>query len=260
MKYLLLLLNLVVTLNVIIADCGIGLRIYPEREIISPNTNFIIENHSYNPISEILRELDKVYPIYLESENQKIRLIKKSILEDRMGFIQAIFYPECELIAGERYSLKIENVESRAKDFFENKTRYDFNKGKMNTAKNWLVSNKNDFEPPIVKQSPEYLENKINYYGCGTAINAIFECDINDESEILFLTEFHEIETGKVIRYFVKPHEGKLYIGIGMCGGAFIYQREFNYKVRFKVFDINGNTDSDWTEEIVFENPFCNNS
>ena len=63
-------------------------------------------------------------------------------------------------------------------------------------------------------------------------------------------------QTCKSTIYFLPLSESnKLNVGHGMCSGAFKYEREKSYKIRFSPIDINGNDSDTWTEWIAFESP-----
>ena len=122
-------------------------------------------------------------------------------------------------------------------------------------AIDWLAINDYDEEAPEEIGESNLINKNVTHYGCGSAIGATFELKANDQSEIFVFTELVEIETNKISSLFLQVKEGKVYVGSGMCSAAFTFNRESNYKVRFKVYDTCGNTNDLWTNWVEFESP-----
>jgi hypothetical protein len=63
------------------------------------------------------------------------------------------------------------------------------------------------------------------------------------------------VKTGKETSYYIVPDSDKIYVGHGMCSGAFVFDEGNNYELEFTFMDASGNFTS-WTgERIKFTKP-----
>jgi hypothetical protein len=246
--------------NDAIGDCGHFVQFYPEKDDITENSYIIIEGQGDDTpwgIIPIIEGLGSTYPIYLTCNKQRIKLNLKDLIKGQSGRVQAIFYPDEKLIFGNRYELAIENLTCDEENNFKDKKKYN-TLLKRYDFKSWTVTKCSDYENPMLLKQPNLIEKELIGYGCGPAINAIFSIEAEDESEMLVLVELTEIETNTVRRYYLGVRESKIYVGRGMCSGAFEFKLNMNYEARFKIYDINGNTNNVWTNTVEFSSPiFC---
>lgn len=252
MKKIILLLILTFGFKTAYAECGMsGMEFYPEQKEISLNSMFIIQGYSF---SQKTINSFKERTIYLESENgELIELNLQNILKGQMSLTQAIFKPSKELKPYTTYFLKYaDQTENEGREMMQYNS-----KTKQREKVYWKTTDKKSLETLNSNLNVEFENTEVEHYGCGPSANAVFNVKNKSESEIWYRTEVVEIETNKRTVYFIKEWNGKLYVGHGMCAGAFTFNRKDKYKVRFTPMNIDGKTlkTTDW---ITFESPFLN--
>lgn len=248
-----------------------GLEITPENCEIQENSIFVIEGYATS--QQIIRDLNTTYPIYLETERHKVALKVIELQEGMFRVTQAILEPTDKLEAGKTYTLKIDGLDDK-QHLLENWNR----KTEEYEPIAWTVQPTTDTEAPQWKSAPKLVDKTMVSYGCGPAIYAIFDVNIVDDSETLIKTEMVDI-TPDFISYMVDGFEvieeippartsgggtyylspdkdGQLNVGHGMCSGAFDFEENRQYKIRFSLMDMAGNTDEKWTEWIDFDSPY----
>ncbi len=249
MKYILSFLLIFITFYSSTADCGSsGIQIFPTENTIWENSRIMIQgDFSY---FEYLETLGKEYSIQLKNEEQSINLILEEVCKTEASYLQLFFKPETKLTAGKKYKLNIE-LPPKLKDY----TLLSGINSHFKREFEWTVSNKKTSKP-YFKKEPKLVEKKFVAYGCGPEIFAIFDYKLNNNNEVLFLTELIEIESNFTQMAYIPSFEGKIKVGHGMCQGAFRYScRSKKYKVRFRIMDAAGNFSRDWTDWIKFDEP-----
>lgn len=241
----------------LVADCvSDWTSVYPKGREIYQNSKIVITGAGLTV--DIIRGLDEAYPIYLlcrgelSSNDDKIRLVKKVFISGQAGVSQAVFEPERELIPNNCYYLMVDNLGDQTTTSLENE---GYGVGAYQD-KFWIVVDRRDCTPPVVLKEPEFRSGETIHYGCGTSVGSEFDIVVDDwdDSDVFVMTELTQISTGETFTYLLTLSENKLYVGKGMCGGAFLY-RQGDYKVRFKIYDICGNTSDKWTTWIEHESP-----
>lgn len=233
------------------AKCGSsGLYAFPKGGTISQNTCIVLEG--YFRSESIIDSLNHSYPIYLLSDKHKVKLNVKTINKGDFGLTQAILVPDEKLTIGETYVLTIDNLDEDSKELL-----YKWNtKDRAKEPIAWEVIKGNDLSKPKLRSAPKLIDSKTTHYGCGPSVFVEFKLSIDDESEVLIKTELIDISSGKSTIYILPMSESnKLNVGHGMCSGAFKYEREKSYKIRFSPIDISGNDSDTWTDWIAFESP-----
>ena len=105
-KLNLLLIFLAIATNLMAKCGGSELSFFPFGEEITQNTIFMVEGyHSKN----IIDSLNKKYPIYLRSGNQKIKLMIFEKQIGQYGLSQVLLKPVELLKVGVEYEIVIEN-------------------------------------------------------------------------------------------------------------------------------------------------------
>ena len=255
MKTTLLIILITFTSLPIFADCdGDGLWALPRSGSIKQNSKFVLTG--YFRSQRIVTSLNKKYPIYLESDQHKVKLIVKNTYKGMFELTQAILYPEEKLIAGKTYVLKIDNL-----DQFENSLLFRRNaKIDQKEPIAWTIEEGTDNQNPLFLSPPELVDKRTIHYGCGPEVYADFKIKVTDESELLFQTEFVDIKSGNSTIYVLNLDDTEtLSVGHGMCAGAFEYKENGQYKVRFLLMDICGNNNNEWTSWIKFDSPYVGN-
>ena len=247
MKKFLIVLLFFLNLKVAFGKCASGgLQFYPEQKEISMNSMFIIQGYAKSQESIIEFYKKKVYLI---SENgEQIELKLQKMFKGQKDLTQAIFKPEKELKANTKYFFKNPN------DSIEFYTQWNSEKKEMEKV-HWITNNSKECEPINTNLNIEFIKTEVIQYGCGPSVNAIFNVKNSSGGEIWYKTEVTNLSNNRTNTYYIKDFDGKLNVGHGMCAGAFAFDRNSKYKVRFTPMNIDGkaiNT-TDWIE---FENPF----
>jgi len=227
------------------------LSVFPESKEIDQNSIIMLIGYGYD--QPLIDSLCLGYTVFLVSVNDTVNLEVECINRGMFLLTQAILKPQTPLIVGQRYHLIIKNQKGqnmRAPSFYREELD-----GYENAS--WMVIEHLDNEAPYFLSFPVLSESKTLHHGCGPEVYAQFECSIQDDSEVLVKTEFKEFDNKEtVVYYLISRGRKQIYIGHGMCSGAFKYRPEKMYQVRFCLVDLNGNTNSTWTDWITFKSPF----
>ncbi len=250
MKKILLVFVLIIGIKSVFAECSSdGMYFFPATKEISLNSMFIIEGYAY---SQETVESFRNRKVYLEDkEGQLIELILQTILKGEMELTQAIFKPEKELKRNTIYFLKYANQTEHESLEMQ---RYNIEKDEMEKVY-WQTTDKKSMAELNTDLSIEFEKTEVQFFGCGPEANAVFGVKNKPNAEIWYKTEVIEIEINKKNIYYLWEWDGKLWVGHGMCSGAFIFQDKGRYKVRFTPMNTDGKSlaTTGWT---VFESPF----
>jgi hypothetical protein len=236
------------------ADCNPGFNFHPRQHSVHKNTKIIIESYFWFKYRDLLKELDHKYPIYLKSQNNKVRLIQEVLIDGTYGMSQAIFRLEEPLVPGEVYYIEIENLSSVDSLAFDRVRRQ--NSMGENERIFWIATDTYDDQSPEIQKQPQFCETRLYPYGCGPEVLTKFEFSATDKSDIYILAELQEIESNTISQFYVPTKDNIVAIGHGMCAGSLDLERGKHYNVRFKFYDINGNTDDTWTQWMACPNPW----
>lgn len=227
-----------------------GIQYFPQQKEISLNPIFIIEGYAFSQKQiEALKERE----VFLESDTgDKVILELQEILKGEMQLTQALFKPAQNLSPNNRYYLKVSAAKSENE--LENFERYNGEKKEWELIF-WETSGLQHSAPLNSKLKIEFIETKVEFYGCGPEANAVFKISGKGDAEIWYKTEVEELSTGNKTTYYIREWKDRLYVGHGMCSGAFTYRKFGKYKVRFTPLNIDGNelTTTSWTS---FDSPF----
>ncbi|PXY01448.1 hypothetical protein DF185_08155 [Marinifilum breve] len=251
MKKLTILLLLTFSIKALFADCALsGMEFLPKEREISLNSMFIIQGYSLSQITIASFENRK---IFLESsEGELIELNLQEILKGKMELTQASFLPSKELKPNTSYTLKYANqTESETQEMQEwNSEINDFE------VVRWKTTNKKSVKSLNPNLRITFEKADVIQYGCGPSANAIFNIANKGESEIWYRTEFVDLSTKEKTVYFITEWKDKLYVGHGMCAGAFTFNETGKYKVRFTPMNTDGEM-LETTKWTTFESPFA---
>src|SRR5690554_436969 len=251
MKYLITIILSLILSNQVYARCSSsGIWTYPSDGEISQNSIFIIEGFSRS--QGIIDSLNIRYPMYLQADGHTVRLEVVQTHKGMFLLTQAILKPKSKLLPGKTYILKIRNYPT-----WEGQSIKQWNsENGRNEAVTWKVSEILDVDSPEWIMKPKLVDKKTALYGCGPEAYSVFDLKIKDNSRSLIKTELYNIETNQSTTYYLTLEEnGKLNVGHGMCSGAFRFNKENNYKIRFSLIDLSGNSDNKWTDWLAIENP-----
>ena len=250
-KYTITILGVFFTIN-LLAECSMsGLWAYPSSKSISSNSIIMVEGYSFS--QRIVDSLNISYPAYLQTDDHRIDLEVVDICIGEYQLTQAVLQPKQSLVRGKSYQLKIGNLSD-----WEQKDLRKWNSlEKRYEPISWIVDKKDDQTEPMWAEMPKLSDRSTIWYGCGPAIYATFELQVQDQSQTFVTTELYDVTQNKVCTYHLPISEnGKLNVGHGMCSGAFFYLEKGEYQIRFSLLDMSGNTNSNWTEWISFKSPF----
>ena len=251
-KLLVLFIVLITGLNSVYPYCSSsGMQFFPKQKEISLNSLFIIQGYSnsYKTIASFKNRM-----VFLESESGEIiELILQEILNGRMYLTQALFKPIKELNPSTKYFLK-----------YSNQTEKESNEMKQwNSEKNereiiyWKTSNKRKIELLNSNLEIIFQDTSVIHYGCGPSACAIFSVINKSKTEIWYKTEVVDISTSEKTTFYISDWDGTLFVGHGMCSGAFTFKKNGKYKVRFTPINIEGKSikTTNWK---IFESPYMN--
>lgn len=238
--------------NSALGDCsGAGLWVFPDNQSLKQNSLIVLTGYSSS--QAVLDSLNERYPIYLKSEGHKVKLNVRSKHQGMFRVSQAILEPDEKLIAGREYQLVIENLDKYQSSFL---TRWN-SKHKKEEPITWLVEWGTDTDAPLLIGQPQHGCSRVKFYGCGPAVHADFKIESNDKSVVLIETEVQNLENNQSVTYYLTYVESDtIRVGHDMCSGPFDFQKDTNYKVRFRLMDICGNENPNWTTWVEFRSPY----
>ncbi|WP_298903423.1 hypothetical protein [uncultured Psychroserpens sp.] len=235
MKKLVLLFIFTFGVKSAFADCSSsGMYFFPEQKNISLNPMFIIEGYYF---SQKTVNSFKERSVYLESENgELIELNLQDILKGQMHLTQAIFCTSSPLKPNTTYVLKYANQTNAE---LAEMVRYNREKKKREKIY-WTTSDKESLAELNSDLTVEFKKTETVFYGCGPASYAIFNVKYIPDDELWFKTEVVELSSNKKTTYYLRMWNEKLSVGHGMCSGAFTFNKNGKYKVRFIPMTIDG--------------------
>ena len=250
MKRIFILLVFILTSISAHADCGqFGMSFFPKQKQISKNSMFIIQGYatSQSTISSFKNRL-----IYLESDTGELVELKlQEILIGQLEITQAIFRLSQQLKPNTTYFLK---YSEQTKGEEAEMQRYNSQTEKYEKVF-WTTSTVPFLQPLNSDLKIEFEKTELIYYGCGPSVNAIF--NVNETAETWYRTEVVNLISNKKTVYYITAWKGKLNVGQEMCAGAFTFDQDATYEVRFTAMNTDGKTIRP-TDLIVLENPFNN--
>lgn len=227
------------------AICHQVMIAFPASDSISKNSNIVIEFHG--GIIPEMKDFGVHKDIFLKSNHGRIKLIKQAEFNGS-EMLQLVFKPETLLKPNEQYSLD-------AAEAYNHISYLRFYKSPA-LEKDWIVSNLIDTTPPQVVGNFEFCETQFMILGCGNHTISNFSFHAIDRSEIFIETEIQDLDSGEFNKIFIKSDGKIINVGKSMCAGNFRFRFNIRYKVRFKVYDINGNTNKVWSNWLFCPNPY----
>lgn len=211
------------------------------------NSIFLLEG--YGTAQEVVLGLNSDYPAYLIDEDGNTVPLKVELTHVGMfELTQALLAPEDKLVAGKTYELRISNLPEYAERSFHKSGE------KWDQKPKWLIREGTDSRAPISLHAPIFRHSEFKSFGCGPAVNAIFDVEYEEEGEFFIEVELYNISGDTTHTYLLAAGARYLEVGHGMCSGAFRYLRGDKFEVRFRGVDYAGNR-SAWSEKLSFTNP-----
>lgn len=233
---------LTLSTNLVAKCAGSHLTFFPFGEEIKQNTIFMVEGYRYE---EIINGLNKKYPIYLRSGNQKVKLVIFDKQIGEYGLSQVLMKPIEILKTGTEYEIVIENFP----------VHEPLHKSKTEVFRKWKVKFGMDTDPPKFKEYPKEVNRESAFYGCGPAVFVNFSCKVNENSGYLVKTVLKNLTTGSIKVYYLTSQNDIVEVGHNMCSGAFALKSEENYEVAFSLIDASGNENLTGQKIIRFKAP-----
>lgn len=231
------------------AECGMnGLSIFPNGQTIKQNSIFILDGYAES--QKVVLGLNKKHDIYLKNGNKRIKLLVAEICVGQFNLTQAILKPETELEAGLEYTMYIDSLPE-----YESFNKYNTTTRKYEPVTYKVIAER-DNERPKLTAKPKELKKTLVHFGCGPSIHVVFSNSAKDSSEIIVKTTVKDLKTGKETTYYIQPNGDKIYVGHGMCSGAFDFEgKNNNYEVEFSFMDASANLTAWIGERIKFSKP-----
>lgn len=227
------------------AMCGSSrLTVFPSGQAIGRHPIFVLEGYANS--QKVITGLNNQYAIYLQSGKIKVRLMVKDVYVGDFRLTQALLYPESVLTVGLEYTLHIDSLPDS--EHVHRLKRYV-------DSVSYTVVPETDTQSPRLFSQPEVITKMLSYFGCGPATHVVFSNPAIDESEIIVKTTVRNVHSGKKTTYLVVPDSSKIFVGHGMCSGAFYFDSTDEYEVEFTFMDAAGNSTPWSTERIRFTKP-----
>lgn len=233
----------------VFADCdGNGIDFWPIGKTIKQNSIIMIDGYAES--QHVIIGLNKQHPVYLKSKSHKVPLTVIEVLSGEFWITQAILRPNQELKVGEEYQLIIDSLPE-----YEKPVRKWNPSSKEYEQVRWTVVEGIDLQKPQFSSIPIESKKMLEYYGCGPASYVVFGHKVNDDSEYLIKTEVTNLATNKKTSYYLTTSENEIYVGHGMCSGAFKLVNGQEYEVKFEIIDASGNFGENSKVKLKFTAP-----
>ncbi len=200
------------------------------------NRNGLIILEFFGVSQEVVPQLNKKYPIYLELGGKKVSLTVAEILTGEMLLTQVVLKPSEQLDAGKTYRLQIQHLpkeQQRLGNYNDELKKWD--------DVTFTVNNSVDIIAPVFSGTPVEKKKTMDVFGCGPARWVYFSMDAQDQSELFVRANVKNTITGKTTSYILAIETGIAKIGHGMCSGAFAFNSDDKLEVSFQLFDQSGN-------------------
>ncbi|MCF8277309.1 MAG: hypothetical protein K9J17_11295 [Flavobacteriales bacterium] len=226
--------------------CGpYGLKILPEGDNINPNSWIIVEGSGVT--EKIVLSLDEKYPVYLESIGHTVKMLVKEVRKGNSTRTQTVLIPEHSLFPGQTYELRIMNLsEAEERMIWQNR------KGEVGK---WKVVQMNQVAYPKWKAMPHLKNTESEFNGSIRGTYATFTTLVETSIETLVETKLLDLTDAIAYSYYLPLEGDTLSVGNDGCSGSFNYDLGHQYQIQFRLVDINGYKDENWTEPITFESP-----
>jgi len=230
------------------ADCpDRGIWALSRSSVLNRNGIIILEFHGGD--ERIVPGLGKQYPVYLESEKEKVILTVVETFDGEKSLTEVVLRPVSLLTENETYTLRIDGLtpfQSRPERF--NDSTY------QPESPTYKINNLIDTDAPAFDADPSEQKKTLKYYGCGPASWVYFTIKGTDKSELFVKAKVKNTVSGYTSVYILPVENGVTKVGSGMCIGAFTLNGSDNFEVAFQLYDQSGNG-SNWGKYIPFTRP-----
>ncbi|UTW60988.1 hypothetical protein KFE98_13275 [bacterium SCSIO 12741] len=251
MKYrLIVLLALLPYLG--LADCtGDGFWVYPADGILREDGWIMIEGYAES--RRMIDSINASYQLTLESEGHQVKMQVMAHYRGQYSLDQVLVKPMEKLKVNETYTLHIATSKGEK---IRNLSHFNPRTDEYEPLQ-WTVEKSPVNRMPSWPQKPKWAKHEVNWYGCGPAVYTVFDLGYLNKGTWVKV-ELVELETQTKSEFYlrVNPRDGLLYIGHGMCSGAFNFKQKHGYKVRFGLLSYSGVAHDKRSRWITFSSPF----
>jgi len=199
----------------------------PSRATVPTNFRIVI---SMSGTAQTLADSLSVRKPRLVAKGHTVSLSLVEVSHGAVNVAQVVLRPKDELRPDTVYMLKLDN-RSHPKP----------NEPDLPVL-SWRTGRAIDGEAPRWSTAPKTLESQYHEYGCGPESQVEVEIGVADANDVLIQAEVRNPANGSVQRFLVRPKDGRLLVGHGMCTGPFQLDREASYQVGLTAVDTSGNT------------------
>ncbi len=226
-------------------------KAYPAKKTILQNSCILLEGTGVD--IETIKSFDQSRYLFLQSEGG--HKVKMMVIERHMGMlnvIQILLRPLGLMSVGGKYTLMMhEGDENKAKEV----TWWDADVKKYNYF-SWTIKEGSDKVIPRWIGNSHLVSTDVIWKGSGASSMASFKLHVEDQSGLWVYAELIDVTRNKRATYILTTFEGGiLQAGHANNSGAFTFEINHDYKIRFRLIDYCGNTDADWTEWVFFKSP-----
>ena len=215
------------------ADCKDGFSIFPFGHTLSPHAKIILTG--YMNSQQVVQQLNKKYPVCLKSGSSKVYVTVEAIYPGQFRETQAVLIPGKGLVPGLTYTLVIDSL-----PVYQTFTRPDPETGKKGAVQ-YRITESSDTIAPEFTAMPVELKKIYVSYGRGPIVYVVFDCPVKETSAYMIKATVTGRNTGAETSYYIKPEDGTIKIGHGMCSGPFCFLDGTEYDVSFSLLDSKGN-------------------
>lgn len=234
------------------ADCSSSaIWASPSSSTLPQNQQIVLEG--YGMSQRFIDSLNSIYFIYLSTDDEKVKIIVQETNKGMFGLTQAILKPKKPLTIGKTYTLVIDSLPEWAENTMKryNNTTHDYE------PITWTIVEAVESTPSTWLSPPKFKDKSCEHFGCGPAIYTNFSASVSSPNETLIKTQLVDLNTNDTSSYYLYINNNdEIKVGRNMCSGAFDYQSKHNYAVRFKLSNVYGKTNANWTEWIQFKSPY----
>ncbi len=235
------------------SDCAnSGIWVSSISKVTTTNSLFLIEGYAQS--MDVIKKLNKDYPVYIESFNHKVRLEVIIYNKGDFNVSQAVLKPTEKLMKWVSYDIRIENLEDQHPKSYWGDNEVDFLTGGF-----YISDASVGYTKSCQLTDLSYKESFVNFYGCGPSVKANFNMTFSDTNYKYVEVDLAHTKTGRHTKYLVNydMKNKQVVVGHGMCSGAFDYTKNGKYKVRFRIPKSTVDSpENEWSDWIIFDSPY----